>query len=354
MVGIRALGIAVLTLWSQLNGKSALTLLSARWDSLWYARVVTEGYGYTVTAADGRRLSDLAFFPLLPWFENVVSRVTGLSLGHAGLAISALASVAAAAGIHAVVAETMGPRVALLTVIVWAALPVSVVQSMAYSESLFTALAAWSLYAVARERWITAAALASTAELTRATGIAVAVAVWIGCALAVRRTGRMSPRIAISCVLTPVGGAAYALWVGHRTGSVFGYLTVQKAWGNGFDGGVAFSRFVAAPLGGSVLVAGSVLVLMSAALALVHFLGHRIGMSVPVQAYSGIVALLALCTSGYFGSKPRLLIPAFGLLVPLAYVLARAGRRWTVTVIGVLICGSAVYGAFWLNGSGPP
>lgn len=62
--------------------------------------------------------------------------------------------------------------------LVWAVLPVGIVQSMAYSESLFTALAAWSLYAVLTGRWVTAGVLASLSGLTRPVGLAVVAAVW--------------------------------------------------------------------------------------------------------------------------------------------------------------------------------
>ncbi|WP_443044509.1 hypothetical protein [Streptomyces sp. DHE17-7] len=63
---------------------------------------------------------------------------------------------------------------------------------------------------------------------------------------------------------------------------------------------------------------------------------------------------LALCASSYFGSKPRLLMPAFPLLLPLALSLARLRTSRSTLVVGVLAMASAVYGAFWLNGSGPP
>jgi hypothetical protein len=63
---------------------------------------------------------------------------------------------------------------------------------------------------------------------------------------------------------------------------------------------------------------------------------------------------LALCASGYFGSKPRLLLPAFPLLLPAAVALARARTGRAVAVLGAVALASAVYGAFWLNGSGPP
>ncbi|MBV7699119.1 DUF6415 family natural product biosynthesis protein [Streptomyces sp. TRM70350] len=56
---------------------------------------------------------------------------------------------------------------------------------MGCTESLFTACAAWSLYAVLTGRWLTAATLAALAGLTRPTGIAVAAAVTVTALLAV-------------------------------------------------------------------------------------------------------------------------------------------------------------------------
>jgi hypothetical protein len=70
--------------------------------------------------------------------------------------------------------------------------------------------------------------------------------------------------------------------------------------------------------------------------------------------YSGVVAALALGAASYFGSKPRLLMPAFPLLLPLARALARTRPAGSAAVLGGVALASAVYGAFWLNGSGPP
>jgi hypothetical protein len=74
----------------------------------------------------------------------------------------------------------------------------------------------------------------------------------------------------------------------------------------------------------------------------------------PLLVYAGVVTVLALCASSYFGSKPRLLLPAFPLLLPLARALARPRTPRSVLVTGTVAVASAIYGAFWLNGSGPP
>nr|WP_203615483.1 mannosyltransferase family protein [Streptomyces sp. SID13726] len=389
---VRALGLVTLALWSAARDKSAYTLLTARWDSLWYTRVAELGYGYEVRLPNGDVHSNLAFFPLLPWLERLMSAATPLSYADAGLVVSLLASLTAAWGIFAVTDHVYGHRAGVCAVLLWAVLPVGIVQSMAYSESLFTALAAWSLYAVLTDRWVTAGLLASLAGLTRPVGLAVVAAVWVtGVAAFTRsRTGiaafarnrrgtasfvrtrsaagasgaqdtehsptTLPARRAVGLALAPLGTAAYVLWVGHRTGKgPLGYLDVQAGWRNGFDGGYAFARFVGdkftsfpAALAGVGLIVGVGLVVW------LYVTCARQGQPLPLLVYAGVVTTLALCASSYFGSKPRLLMPAFPLLVPLALALARSSNRRSAVILTSIATASALYGAFWLNGSGPP
>ncbi|MFI0231159.1 glycosyltransferase family 39 protein [Streptomyces sp. NPDC017086] len=388
---VRALGLAVLAVWSAARGTSAHTLLTARWDALWYTRVAELGYGYEVRLPNGDVHSNLAFFPLLPWLERLLHALTPLSYADAGFTVSLLASLAAAAGIFAVAEHVRGPRAAFFTVLLWAVLPVGVVQSMAYSESLFTALAAWSLYAVLTGRWVSAGALAALAGLTRPVGVAVIAAVWTAGLISFARArstrhapgahheeratgalpaphtplrppGALPPpralttRRALGMLLAPLGAAGYVLWVGRRTGGgPLGYLDVQAGWRNGFDGGYAFARFVAdkftsfpSALAGCGLIAGVALLIW------LYVTGVRERQPAGLLVYTGVVLALALCASSYFGSKPRLLIPAFPLLLPLAGALARGRTSRSALVTAGLAVLAAVYGAFWLNGSGPP
>ncbi len=275
--------------------------------------------------------------------------------------MSLLASLAAAWGIFAVADHLYGRRAGVCAVLLWAVLPVGVVQSMAYSESLFTALAAWSLYAVLTGRWVTAGTLAALAGLTRPVGLAVTAAVWAAAVLAftrdgVRRDGRDRARRVLGMLLAPLGAAGYVLWVGHRTGKgPLGYLDVQAGWRNGFDGGAAFARFVAAKFTSVPgALAGVGLIVAVALLVWLYVVCVRQRQPLPLLVYTGIVALLALCASSYFGSKPRLLLPAFPLLFPPALRLARLRTARSAAVVCGVAAASAVYGAFWLNGSGPP
>lgn len=353
---VRLVVLATLFIWSAVTDRDGYQLLSARWDSLWYARIAENGYGYTAHLADGGSHPDLAFFPLLPLLERLLSTVLPLSAADAGVLVSAVASLAAAWGLFAIGALLHGRRAGVVLAVLWAAVPVGVVQSMAYSESLFTALAAWALYAVLTGRWLWAGSLAALAGLTRPVGGAVALALWMTTALTLRRGGRLGARAVCGLLLAPLGVLAYVLWVSVRRGSVTGYLDVQADWGNGFDAGLAFARFVSgwlggdwpAPLAGVGLMAGVALVLWALALCV------RTGQPPALLTYAGVVVALALSAKGYFGSKPRLLLPAFPLLIPLAVALAGARRRTTLAVLVALTLTAAGYGTFWLHGSGPP
>ncbi|MFE7762461.1 glycosyltransferase family 39 protein [Streptomyces sp. NPDC057438] len=372
---VRTLGLVALAGWSAARDKSALILLSARWDSLWYTRVAELGYGYEVRLPNGDVHSNLAFFPLLPWLERAVSAVTPLSYAHAGLAVATLASLVAAWGIFAVADHVYGRRAGVCAVLLWAVLPVGIVQSMAYTESLFTALAAWSLYAVLTGRWVVAGALAALAGLTRPVGLAVVAALWAAAIVSYVRdrrpesappsgrnrsteapdSARLASR-ALGMFLAPLGAVGYVLWVGRHTGrGPLGYLDVQAGWRNGFDGGYAFARFVAdkftsfpSALAGVGLIIGVALIIW------LYVVCVRQGQPLPLLVYTGVVTALALCASSYFGSKPRLLMPAFPLLLPLARALAGTRVSRSAAIVGAAAVVSALYGAFWLNGSGPP
>ncbi|GAA0677116.1 glycosyltransferase family 39 protein [Streptomyces malaysiensis subsp. malaysiensis] len=358
--GTRLLGLVVLAIWGAFADKSPHQLLSARWDSLWYTRIAEEGYGYTLHLPDGAVHSNLAFFPLLPALERAISAMTPLASADAGLLVSGAMSLAAAWGIFAIGDLLHGRRVGLTLAVLWGVLPVGIVQSMAYSESLFTALAAWGVYAALTRRWLWAGLCAALAGLTRPVGAAVVAAVWVAAAMELlpggrwRQAWRHDRSLLAGVVLAPLGWLGYVVWVAFRTGSATGYFDVQSGWGNGFDGGLAFAGFIGGLLIEPPFVGGLGLLLGVGALIWLAVRCVRQRQPLPLLAYGGAVLVLALAAKGYFGSKPRLLIPAFPLLLPIAVALARLRPVRTALVLGSAGLASAVYGAFWLHGSGPP
>ncbi|MFC8895993.1 mannosyltransferase family protein [Streptomyces cinereoruber] len=346
----RVIGLAVLAIAAAATGEDGLHRLKGRWDSVWYVRIAEHGYGYETTLPNGDVHSDLAFFPLLPLLERALSAVLPLDAAGAGLLVSWTAGLVAAWGIFKCGAHAFGPRTGVLLAVLWGVYPTAFVQSMAYTETLFTALAAWSLYAVLRDRWILAGLLCAAAGLTRPTAVALIAALGITALAALVRDRRLPARTVAGVLLAPLGWLGYIVYVGVRQDSPTAYFEVQAAWGNSIDGGLALARFVA----GLPWPAALGLTAALALLAWLVVLCVRQRQPLPLLVYTIGVVLVSLVGAAYFGSRPRLMMPAFGLLLPPAAALARLRPRTAAPVLTGLALASAAYGAFTLLGSGPP
>jgi hypothetical protein len=186
---VRLVGLAVLGLSAD---GLPVGLLTGRYDSGWYLKIAASGYAETCAGVQGE-LCRYAFFPLYPALIRLVGGclgVFGVPLYAAAWAVALAASLAAAWGVYAVAARVAGHRAGVITAVLWGLVPHAVVESMAYTEPLFTALAAWALHSVLAGRWRTAAVLAVLAGLCRPTGAAVAAAVVAAALWEAARRGR--------------------------------------------------------------------------------------------------------------------------------------------------------------------
>lgn len=347
----RLAGVAALTATAWAYGKNPMWVLGRSWDSDWYLGIAAHGYGRIEYFAP-RIASDYAFFPLYPGLVRVITEVTPLSGGAAGLVVSWTAAGAAACGLYAIGHRLYGRAVATALVVLWGLLPHSILLSLAYTEPVLTACAAWSLYAVLSGRWVWAGALASLAGLARPNGIAVAAAVLVAAAYEVlRQRGRnVSHRLWTGAALAPLGWCGYVLWVGVRTGDPLGgYFTVQRRWGSRFDFGVGALRFVRHLVlnGGRFVFPMAMLVVAVAVVLFALLLVDRAPLV--LVAYCAVLLVITLGGSGFFACKPRFLLPAFPLLLPPARALVRTARArpWHATVVVTALAGlSFVYGAF--------
>lgn len=319
-----------------------------RWDGQWYARIASNGYGHVVTTGAGARHADYAFFPLLPLLERAGHALTGVAPADIGVLVSWTAGAVAAAGICALGRTLHTARVGLVWAALWSLLPISAALALAYADALLVALAAWGLVAVVGRRWATAGILALVAGLARPTGAGLVLTVLIAGLVALLRD--RDGRATLAVLLAPIGLIGYLTWVAIETGSATGYLDVTRGWGNGLDGGVGFVRWIAdlTPLAAVAVVAGVALV------AILLVLLARDREPWPLLLYSAVVVAMSLTTSGYFGSKPRYLLAAFPLLLPVARRLARwRDSGVTATLVALGLIGTA-YGVLWLTGPGPP
>ncbi|MEU6508326.1 hypothetical protein [Streptomyces sp. NPDC046942] len=349
---VRLAGVVVVVAVDEVAGRPFGKSLAHAWDSVWYLHIAEHGYGTQVRiTSTGAVQTDWAFFPLYPGLIRALSGLLHLTAGQAGVLIAWACALIAAYGVYAVGHHLHGQAVATALVALWAALPHAVVLSLAYTEPLFTACAAWALYAVLNGRWPAAGALALVAGLSRPSGIAAAAAVTTAAVYeAVRRRGRVPPGLWAGAVLGPLGWIAYVLWVGRQTGDLLhGYFRVQSAWRSQLDLSVGPLRILRSmPLDGTgAAYPVAVCVVLAGILLFCLLCLDRAPLALVV--FAGSLLLLVLAMSGPFSSRPRFLLPAFPLLIPAARALATAWRtrlRRTRALYAGLTAVSLLYGAY--------
>nr|WP_202539455.1 glycosyltransferase family 39 protein [Streptomyces sp. SID8379] len=341
---VRVLCLLVLGLWAHKEGHGIWPTLAADWDSKWYLGIAD--HGYTRTLGTQYDANNLAFFPLYPVLVKAVAAVTPGSRASVGLIVAVLCSFVAAWGIFAVGDRLYGRRAGAYLTFLWACLPVGLVQWMGYTESLFTAFVAWSLYAVLTGRWVWAGTLAALAGLTRPTGVALAAAVSLTAVLSLRR--HFSWQVLAGGLLAPLGWCAYVGWVGLRLGRWDGYFAVQRLWHNQLDGGAETLRRMREYLAYDstpelFLVVVTLTLIAAAVLWLLSLLDRQ---PLPLLVFTGVLLVIVLGSGGVYFSRARFLLPAFPLLLPLALALARTtsprARMLGVTgaVLGAAYCGA--------------
>jgi hypothetical protein len=350
---VRLAGVLAVMVANHLGGHPLTRSLAHSWDSRWYLHIATHGYGRLIWISQaGAVQTDWAFFPLYPGLVRALTTVLPfVTPGQAGILIAWSAAIVAAYGIYVIGHHLYGRATATALVALWAVLPHAVELTIAYTESLFAALAAWSLYCVLKRRWVWAGSLAALAGLARPTGFAVAVAVGVAAAHEVlRRRGRVPAGLWVGALVAPLGWLGYVLWVGWRTGDLLGgYFKVQSAWDSRFDFGAGAVRFLGALFryGGGFVYPMALLVVVLGLVLFGLLCLDRAPLALVV--FAGVLVLLVVGGSGSFSSKPRFLLPVFPLLIPPARALVRTWRvrpAHALLVGGALAVVSVLYGAY--------
>jgi hypothetical protein len=350
--GTRVLQLALIA-WMLPPGDTAIRPRLLSWDSGWFLRVARDGYARGPISgfnANGGDPGSLAFFPGYPLLVRYLHQVTGLDFEAAALVVSGIAAAVASVLLFALGRRLYDTRVATVWAVLFCAQPMSVVLSMGYSEGLFVAFVAGALLAAHRRSWLGAGVLGLAAALTRPTGAALAVALAVAALIEVRAERADRWRAVAAAVPALLGVPAYLWWVGQRAGSWHAWFDIQTAgWGTTFDFGLGALRFVLDALragDGWVQVSVALLVIAAVVAAVVAV---TLRVWPPLLVYGLIALALAIGQSGFYHSKPRLLVPALVILVPAALALARARTRTAALVLAGYALFGLWYGAYLIT-----
>ncbi|GGB76543.1 hypothetical protein N798_02105 [Knoellia flava TL1] len=189
----------------------------AGWDSYHFVRIATLGY-----LPPGLECCDQAFFPGYPLLMAGVAPLVGGSVTAAGLLVSVLAGVTAAALLWRLVADDArgGPVAARRAVLLLTLAPCGFFLVAVYTEALFVALALGAWLLASRRHWWWAGTLAALAAGVRVNGLFLAAGLVVMYAVQWHRDGRPRPRTDVLALGLPVVGvAAFMVHLHSLTGS---------------------------------------------------------------------------------------------------------------------------------------
>jgi Gpi18-like mannosyltransferase len=211
-----------------------------RWDSEWYATIVSQGYRYS---DDPSVEGPTVFYPLYPLVTYVIKSLFGIDHFVALLLVANVAALAAALLMTKFVKDELGDETALLSLAFFCFFPSSLFLSAGYTESLYLVFGLLSFILMSREKFAPAAVMAGLSLGTRSVGIVmIPVILWQMARENVLPWPRLLPKMALCGLLAASGLLVYMAYLGIEFGHPLAFVTVEAAWHDG----TFLDRFVSA------------------------------------------------------------------------------------------------------------
>lgn len=326
-----------------------LDALGSRWDTGFYVSIAEEGYKY-----EDVPLPSVAFFPLYPLMIRAVAGVVGDAV-LAGVLISHVALWLAALLFYRLVAQEWGEAMADRAVWYLLIFPTAVFGSALYTESLFLFVCVAALYFARRGYWESAALFGIAATLTRFVGLIVAPMLLAEWWMQWRDGKRPSFLALLAPLLTPIGTAAYMLYLWLVFGDPLAFVHGAAAWERAPQSPlVAISELLQRPAEGwiTAVLSGRIhvdnwidflMVLLFLGLGLVLLYRRRWSEAVFV-----LLGVIIPFSSGLLMSQRRYM----WVLFPAFILLAQWGEKpWVDRLITTLsLTGLALFTALFANG----
>jgi hypothetical protein len=298
---------------------------TALWDGQWYWRIADDGYPDTLPLTDSGEVAQnpWAFYPMFPLLARLGMAVTGLGFPAVASTVALLCGFGAAALMGLLLRDRIGEPATYAVVALWASFPASVVLQLAYTEALAMLLLLAFLYALSREHWLVATAVALLLGLSRPIALPLGLVTLVVVVLRWRRRvehpvrRRQYASMAVALLGCAVAGLLWPVIAWWRTGVRSAYAETMAAWrGAGtvepFVPWYGMSEYVFGDSWGPVLLVVVPLVIVAmVAGPWARTLGADLRTwSLAYPAY--LAAVLDPFTSIF-----RYLIPLFPLLVPM-------------------------------------
>ncbi|MBD2293800.1 hypothetical protein H6G06_09915 [Anabaena sphaerica FACHB-251] len=191
------------------------------WDSVWYEKIVTNGYDFS---SDVKQIHTVAFFPLFPLLCRVLM-TTGLPFKVASTLVNNLAFLAALILLYFWVEELYGTKAARWATATLAWCPYSLYGTIIYTEGLFLLCTTAALRSFDQKQYIWAAFWGALSTATRLPGITL-----IPTFLFVSWKYHRGIKAYIASLTTGLGIILYSLYCHIQFDDALAFIHAQQAW----------------------------------------------------------------------------------------------------------------------------
>lgn len=194
-------------------------------DSGWYEKIASNGYP-EISSKEEKEAAVYAFFPLYPMTTRAIVKVTSFSPLKVMVIVSQIFSLFMVFMLYQFIkAYTKSNEKALYASMIWIAFPHHFYFSMAYTESLFLALAITSFYGILSRKTAIFIIASSLLVLTRINGIFLLIPLLVFEFQINRTFNWIQMRKFLPMVLTLVG---YLFFIKYQTGEFFAFKDISE------------------------------------------------------------------------------------------------------------------------------
>lgn len=306
----------------------------ANWDGAYYLSIAQFGY---------KEQSHYAFFPLYPLLIRGLNQITQNYLA-AALIISAVCSFLGLQLLYKLIRLDFDKKLAEKTIISIIFFPTSFYFLTAYSESLFFFLVVITFYFLRTKKILLATLMTILASATRITGLALSLALMTEIYL----TSGFN-RKNWFVLLSPLGFAAYCLFLQDQISDPLYFLTAQLHWQRQIS--IPFLNFwdtlksLTTP-GFIQTNFNSILDLLFAIFGLGLALRSFRFLPISISVYAFISILIPLLTSTLM-SMPRFLLPIFPIFILISQI---KNKYWTLGYQIISLMLLSIFTVLFING----
>lgn len=306
-----------------------------QWDVAHYVDIAQYGYfrqdSYSIPTPEVYE-QRLAFFPGLPGLMWALHAITGMDVYVGGWLLTFGFGIFMTVGMMRL-AQRLGFSWGgqILAVVLLLGAPMAVTFNMIYTEAPFIGLSLWALVAMLDRRWILTGVLVFLAGLFRLTAIDLVFAF----ALVVAIYARKNWQAWLSVVFSATSVVAYLVYASSYTKDIGGYFGLQKqGWNSSFDFGVATAKWVYEQL--------TEFTYLGYELSMLSIIGGIFAVALAFRRlpwalwlFGSAIVANVLLSDGIMHSRPRLLLPAIILLLPLVGWLAKT-PKWAQVLFAIV------------------